>query len=104
MAKDLAQNQIIHRVTNGNPLKSSVKMAIELLGYSIAPIREENRNDGVKRRGLCKLCPPGHQPKISNFCAVCNSPVCKEHFSIMCDNCMSVENVNVLNEVNENFD
>lgn len=100
----MAHNQISSRLTSGNPLKTSVKVAMELVGYQIMPVRGAHRNNDEKRREYCKLCPKGHQSRIGNFCAICKKAVCKEHFSILCDSCMSVENVPIYNEDEQTSD
>lgn len=43
LEKELAEKEIMDRLCSATPLRSSVKTAIQLVGYQIAPIREAAR-------------------------------------------------------------
>ena len=87
----LIEPALYRREINPQAMQLHVKLAFKALGRAI---ERPPANPGDAQATLpqsrcmrCLICPRSQDKKVSTFCSACDSPFCKEHGQIVCDNC-----------------
>lgn len=92
LGHQLVKNYVICRsqiLVLPRPLKQKIKIYMEEQGLLvIQPGNENEAGEGSrKKRKRCSFCPSTKDNKYSSFCASCGKCVCKEHCSLVCNEC-----------------
>ena len=89
LGNQLVEREIHRRERNPQAMQQQVKVAMKALGRNIVPpvraVTAVTQPQSSRRR--CFLCDRSNDKKISNVCAACNNPCCKNHGEFLCNYC-----------------